>query len=105
MIKHVLQTVAALLKKANLEGNIADDVPIEVRYFSHLPTRIFHIYDITTHYYDVYNNMIARFQVIGDVLRIRQILTNLIRYCYIAHSLKGCSFIHLSKISMHYIYD
>nr|GEX93792.1 histidine kinase 5 [Tanacetum cinerariifolium] len=46
VIKHVLQTAAASLKKTLiLEGNIADDVPI---------------------------------QVIGDVLRIRQILTNLI---------------------------
>ncbi|KAI3692253.1 hypothetical protein L6452_32067 [Arctium lappa] len=46
VIKHVLQTAAASLKKMLiLEGNVADDVPIEV---------------------------------IGDVLRIRQILTNLI---------------------------
>ncbi|OAY53556.1 histidine kinase 5 isoform X3 [Manihot esculenta] len=46
VVKHVLQTAAASLKKILiLEGRIADDVPIEV---------------------------------IGDVLRIRQILTNLI---------------------------
>nr|XP_043627507.1 histidine kinase 5 [Erigeron canadensis] len=46
VIKHVLQTAAASLKKMLiLEGHVADDVPIEV---------------------------------IGDVLRIRQILTNLI---------------------------
>ncbi|KAG7550218.1 PAS domain superfamily [Arabidopsis thaliana x Arabidopsis arenosa] len=46
VVKHVLQTAAASLKKSlTLEGNIADDVPIEV---------------------------------VGDVLRIRQILTNLI---------------------------
>ncbi|KAL1209003.1 Histidine kinase 5 [Cardamine amara subsp. amara] len=46
VVKHVLQTAAASLKKAlTLEGRIADDVPIEV---------------------------------VGDVLRIRQILTNLI---------------------------
>ncbi|KAI3505515.1 hypothetical protein L1887_27646 [Cichorium endivia] len=46
VIKHVLQTAAASLKKMLiLEGNVSDDVPIEV---------------------------------IGDVLRIRQILTNLI---------------------------
>ncbi|ESQ41022.1 hypothetical protein EUTSA_v10012606mg [Eutrema salsugineum] len=46
VVKHVLQTAAASLKKdLTLEGNIADEVPIEV---------------------------------VGDVLRIRQILTNLI---------------------------
>ncbi|KAK9076131.1 hypothetical protein SSX86_004464 [Deinandra increscens subsp. villosa] len=46
VIKHVLQTAAASLKKMLiLEGHVADDVPVEV---------------------------------IGDVLRIRQILTNLI---------------------------
>ncbi|KAJ8758634.1 hypothetical protein K2173_000355 [Erythroxylum novogranatense] len=46
VVKHVLQTAAASLRKVlTLEGRIADDVPIEV---------------------------------IGDVLRIRQILTNLI---------------------------
>ncbi|KAI3690270.1 hypothetical protein L2E82_48249 [Cichorium intybus] len=46
VIKHVLQTAAASLKKMLiLEGHVSDDVPIEV---------------------------------IGDVLRIRQILTNLI---------------------------
>ncbi|XP_010548554.1 PREDICTED: histidine kinase 5-like [Tarenaya hassleriana] len=46
VVKHVLQTAAASLQKEIiLEGNVADDVPIEV---------------------------------IGDVLRIRQILTNLI---------------------------
>ncbi|KAL8499444.1 hypothetical protein ACS0TY_022420 [Phlomoides rotata] len=46
VVKHVLQTAAASLKKSlTLEGNVADDVPIEV---------------------------------IGDVLRIRQILTNLL---------------------------
>lgn len=46
VVKHVLQTAAASLQKElTLEGNVADDVPIEV---------------------------------IGDVLRIRQILTNLI---------------------------
>ncbi|MBA0864195.1 hypothetical protein Goshw_000444 [Gossypium schwendimanii] len=46
VVKHVLQTAAASLRKIlTLEGNVADDVPIEV---------------------------------IGDVLRIRQILTNLI---------------------------
>ncbi|XP_010491751.1 PREDICTED: histidine kinase 5-like [Camelina sativa] len=46
VVKHVLQTAAASLKKSlTLEGNITDDVPIEV---------------------------------VGDVLRIRQILTNLI---------------------------
>ncbi|KAI4321908.1 hypothetical protein MLD38_035235 [Melastoma candidum] len=46
VVKHVLQTAAASLKKTLiLEGHISDDVPIEV---------------------------------IGDVLRIRQILTNLI---------------------------
>ncbi|XP_071703210.1 histidine kinase 5-like [Rutidosis leptorrhynchoides] len=46
VIKHVLQTAAASLKKMlTLEGHVADDIPIEV---------------------------------IGDVLRIRQILTNLI---------------------------
>ncbi|KAJ0779804.1 putative histidine kinase response regulator and transcription factor RR-A-type family [Helianthus annuus] len=46
VIKHVLQTAAASLKKMLiLEGHVADDVPLEV---------------------------------IGDVLRIRQILTNLI---------------------------
>ncbi|CAA3019790.1 histidine kinase 5 [Olea europaea subsp. europaea] len=46
VVKHVLQTAAASLQKLlTLEGNVADDVPIEV---------------------------------IGDVLRIRQILTNLI---------------------------
>ncbi|CAN8299118.1 unnamed protein product [Cochlearia groenlandica] len=46
VVKHVLQTAAASLKKdLTLDGNIADDVPIEV---------------------------------VGDVLRIRQILTNLI---------------------------
>ncbi|XP_012444156.1 histidine kinase 5 [Gossypium raimondii] len=46
VVKHVLQTAAASLQKIlTLEGNVADDVPIEV---------------------------------IGDVLRIRQILTNLI---------------------------
>ncbi|KAJ9537176.1 hypothetical protein OSB04_029909 [Centaurea solstitialis] len=51
VIKHVLQTAAASLKKMLiLEGNVADEVPIEV---------------------------------IGDVLRIRQILTNLIRYVYV----------------------
>lgn len=49
VVKHVLQTAAASLQKIlTLEGDVADDVPIEV---------------------------------IGDVLRIRQILTNLIRYC------------------------
>ncbi|KAI3698410.1 hypothetical protein L2E82_41938 [Cichorium intybus] len=46
VIKHVLQTAAASLKKMLiLEGHVADDVPLEI---------------------------------IGDVLRIRQILTNLI---------------------------
>ncbi|XVF89459.1 hypothetical protein PTKIN_Ptkin19aG0132000 [Pterospermum kingtungense] len=46
VVKHVLQTAAASLQKIlTLEGEVADDVPIEV---------------------------------IGDVLRIRQILTNLI---------------------------
>ncbi|CAF1696982.1 unnamed protein product [Brassica napus] len=46
VVKHVLQTAAASLKKdLTLEGNITDEVPIEV---------------------------------VGDVLRIRQILTNLI---------------------------
>ncbi|XXG58346.1 hypothetical protein AAC387_Pa04g0673 [Persea americana] len=46
VVKHVLQTAAASLKKElTLEGNVVDDVPVEV---------------------------------IGDVLRIRQILTNLI---------------------------
>ncbi|KAI0492463.1 hypothetical protein KFK09_026736 [Dendrobium nobile] len=46
VVKHVLQTAAASLRKQlTLEGHVADDVPIEV---------------------------------IGDVLRIRQILTNLI---------------------------
>ncbi|KAJ4952839.1 hypothetical protein NE237_029671 [Protea cynaroides] len=46
VVKHVLQTAAASLQKTLiLEGNIADDVPVEV---------------------------------MGDVLRIRQILTNLI---------------------------
>ncbi|XP_042001770.1 histidine kinase 5-like [Salvia splendens] len=46
VVKHVLQTAAASLQKLlTLEGNIADDVPVEV---------------------------------IGDVLRIRQILTNLV---------------------------
>ncbi|CAI9775664.1 unnamed protein product [Fraxinus pennsylvanica] len=46
VVKHVLQTAAASQQKLlTLEGNVADDVPIEV---------------------------------IGDVLRIRQILTNLI---------------------------
>ncbi|CAA7027217.1 unnamed protein product [Microthlaspi erraticum] len=46
VVKHVLQTAAASLKKdLTLEGTITDDVPIEV---------------------------------VGDVLRIRQILTNLI---------------------------
>lgn len=38
VIKHVLQTAAASLKKMLiLEGHVADDVPIEVRYFSYLP--------------------------------------------------------------------
>ncbi|OWM86856.1 hypothetical protein CDL15_Pgr015892 [Punica granatum] len=46
VVKHVLQTAAASLKKMlTLEGHVSDDVPIEV---------------------------------VGDVLRIRQILTNLI---------------------------
>ncbi|KAG4953802.1 hypothetical protein JHK87_039396 [Glycine soja] len=46
VVKHVLQTAAASLQKMlTLEGNVADDMPIEV---------------------------------IGDVLRIRQILTNLV---------------------------
>ncbi|KAK6116963.1 hypothetical protein DH2020_049338 [Rehmannia glutinosa] len=46
VVKHVLQTAAASLQKLlTLEGNVADDVPVEV---------------------------------IGDVLRIRQILTNLV---------------------------
>ncbi|XP_073275593.1 histidine kinase 5-like [Primulina huaijiensis] len=46
VVKHVLQTAAASLQKIlTLEGNVADDVPVEV---------------------------------IGDVLRIRQILTNLV---------------------------
>ncbi|XP_042477642.1 probable histidine kinase 1 [Macadamia integrifolia] len=46
VVKHVLQTAAASLQKMlTLEGNVADDVPVEV---------------------------------IGDVLRIRQILTNLV---------------------------
>ncbi|XP_057718140.1 histidine kinase 5-like [Arachis stenosperma] len=46
VVKHVLQTAAASLQKMlTLEGNVADDIPIEV---------------------------------IGDVLRIRQILTNLV---------------------------
>lgn len=47
VVKHVLQTAAAALQKElTLEGQIDDNIPIEV---------------------------------IGDVLRIRQILTNLIR--------------------------
>ncbi|KAJ1430157.1 Signal transduction response regulator, receiver domain [Sesbania bispinosa] len=46
VVKHVLQTAAASLQKMlTLEGNVADDIPIEVT---------------------------------GDVLRIRQILTNLV---------------------------
>ncbi|KAG4934151.1 hypothetical protein JHK87_048153 [Glycine soja] len=46
VVKHVLQTAAASLQKIlTLEGNVADDIPVEV---------------------------------IGDVLRIRQILTNLV---------------------------
>ncbi|KAL1221564.1 Histidine kinase 5 [Cardamine amara subsp. amara] len=45
VVKHVLQAAASLKKALTLEGNISDDVPIEV---------------------------------VGDVLRIRQILTNLI---------------------------
>ncbi|XP_073042696.1 histidine kinase 5-like [Primulina eburnea] len=46
VVKHVLQTAAASIQKLlTLEGNVADDVPVEV---------------------------------IGDVLRIRQILTNLV---------------------------
>ncbi|KAL1532364.1 histidine kinase 5-like [Salvia divinorum] len=46
VVKHVLQTAAASLQKLlTLEGNVADDVPVEV---------------------------------VGDVLRIRQILTNLV---------------------------
>ncbi|XP_020239078.1 histidine kinase 5 [Cajanus cajan] len=46
VVKHVLQTAAASLQKMlTLEGNVADDIPVEV---------------------------------IGDVLRIRQILTNLV---------------------------
>ncbi|XP_061374986.1 histidine kinase 5-like [Gastrolobium bilobum] len=50
VVKHVLQTAAASLQKIlTLEGHVADDVPIEVRTC-----------------------------VIGDVLRIRQILTNLV---------------------------
>ncbi|XP_027356714.1 histidine kinase 5 [Abrus precatorius] len=50
VVKHVLQTAAASLQKIlTLEGHVADGVPIEVRTC-----------------------------VIGDVLRIRQILTNLI---------------------------
>lgn len=48
VVRHVLQTAAASLQKMlTLEGDIADDIPIEVT---------------------------------GDVLRIRQILTNLVRY-------------------------
>ncbi|KAF7830390.1 histidine kinase 5 [Senna tora] len=50
VVKHVLQTAAASLQKIlTLEGHVADDVPVEVRTY-----------------------------VIGDVLRIRQIVTNLI---------------------------
>ncbi|XP_047337300.1 histidine kinase 5 [Impatiens glandulifera] len=53
VVRHVLQTAAASLKKTLvLEGNVSDDVPVEVRNLCNF--------------------------VIGDVLRIRQILTNLI---------------------------
>lgn len=48
VVRHVLQTAATSLQKMlTLEGDIADDIPIEVT---------------------------------GDVLRIQQILTNLVRY-------------------------
>lgn len=37
VVRHVLQTAAASLKKMlTLEGYIADDVPIEVEHFSHV---------------------------------------------------------------------
>lgn len=40
VVKHVLQTAAASLKKAlTLEGNIADDVPIEVNFTNFVQTR------------------------------------------------------------------
>lgn len=36
VIKHVLQTAAASLKKMLImEGNVSDDVPVEVRSFFH----------------------------------------------------------------------
>ncbi|KAF3778143.1 Histidine kinase 5 [Nymphaea thermarum] len=58
VVKHVLQTAAASLRKElTLEGFVTPQVPIEVRSIS---------------------VKIDIFSVIGDVLRIRQILTNLI---------------------------
>ena len=46
VVKHVLQTAAASLQKMlTLEGNVADDIPIEVRTLQHfhaLLTNILH---------------------------------------------------------------
>lgn len=74
VVKHVLQTSAASLQKSlTLEGNIADDVPIEVK---RLCTSCSCLISCKSRRFVT----ILRFQVIGDVLRIRQILTNLLRY-------------------------
>lgn len=76
VVKHVLQTSAASLQKTlTLEGHVADDVPTEVKRYlePNLSYQIFHSgYDVELNYWLL--------QVIGDVLRIRQILTNLVRY-------------------------
>jgi len=78
VVRHVLQTAAASLKKMlTLEGHIADDVPVEVRKLPchmQLKKGVCHAVDVNPDLCVCYVN-----QVIGDVLRIRQILTNLVR--------------------------
>nr|KYP42904.1 Sensor protein rcsC [Cajanus cajan] len=67
VVKHVLQTAAASLQKMlTLEGNVADDIPVESNTcMVFYQTKILHCCCLT-------------YSVIGDVLRIRQILTNLV---------------------------
>jgi len=75
VVRHVLQTAAAPLQKMlTLEGNVADDIPIEVCNTCILS------YQINAKSFTLTIFPCIKLQVTGDVLRIRQILTNLVRY-------------------------
>lgn len=72
----MLQTAAASLRKdLTLEGYVSEDIPLEVTIIASLKKDKKHI--STCILLLILDQM--QFQVMGDVLRIRQILTNLIR--------------------------